>query len=375
MRTAHSALFLGLCLPFAALAAEPAALDAGAWSTSRGEHSYHRRTMSFRLGGQTYGVSYHCEVGPDGTFLNPGEGPVGMPFPTSENWYHSGFVFLSLNGQMVGASPLSSFEPAESGPRAMADMVWHHPLAEVRYRFLGLPGDDKLLLQIDLEPRQPLTDVKVVLRAYPSYFTGWNHRDGARRVLTPAGVVEEGKSQTLEPGQGWFGVLYDEVFDVDKGQGIGPCAFALLPVGFRKVTVQPAYYPVNLALDCDPAARQFRLAFWEFPKSGNHDVLARFPAAAEQARQVLGETDFAPGIQRQFEYASVRAEMERAKANEAVRKAMGGKLDEAAAWLESCAPLFEGKDAAIAATERFLAGYAKYGGILWDVRLAELLDF
>lgn len=337
---------------------------------------YRLRTAQFRLGPVTYGIKYQAAVKPDDpSFLDPVEGPVGMPYPVSENWYHSGFLFIELNGRRLDTAPLSSFEAAESGPRGVVDLVWHHPLAELRYRFLGLAEDDKLLLRVDLEPKVEVTSLRLILRAYPSFFTGWHKRAGARRMLTPGGVVEEGRHQTLSAEQGWWTVQYDEVFDVARGEGRGPCAMAAAPDGITSMRYAPDSYPTTITIDYEPTCRSLLLAFWDFSGQTNAEAIARFPAAAEEAVATLRTLDWTPALLRSFDPSALRAELARAGAKEAVRQQLGARLDEVTAWLDTCAPLFAGQEQAIAACEAFIAGWAKYGTFIWEIRLAELLDF
>ena len=334
------------------------------------------RTATFKLGPRTYALRYRARLtAGDPPTLDPIEGPIGLPGPASEGWYGGGFLFLRLNGQRVATVPLSSFTAAERGPRAVADLVWHHPLADVRYRFLGLGGDDKLLCRIDLEPKAELTSIELQLRAYPSYFTSWHKRVGARRVKTPGAVVEQGQHQTLPGDQAWWGVLYDEIFDPAKGEGKGPCAVAFDPAGLREVKVAPDSYPVTLTARFDPASTRLQMALWEFPGAPNQDVLDRFPQAADDAVAACGSIDWRPGLVNDFDYAGIKAEVQRAAKRQDLPKGLPPRLAEVIGWLDECAPLFETETAAITATERFLSGWEQYRDIVWELRLAELLNF
>jgi hypothetical protein len=344
-----------------------------------GDHSGHlfrRIAADFSFGRTPYAVSYQACVDPaHGDQVAPLEGYVGMPRPCSTGWYHSGFLFIQLNGQDIGTTPLSSMTVAESGRRAILDMVWHHPLANVRVRFLGLPAHDGLYCEIALEPKQEITSITVLARCYPSYFTSWNHRDGARRIQTPSTLVEQGRTETVPATDNWWAVYYDEVFDVAKGEGDGPCALMLLPQEASEVQFSPQSYPVDTRITYPPDQRRLHLAFWEYPGSPNADVLANMRRDATAIRGELETTDFTPAAVRDLDIAALRAEVERATQSEAVQAYLGERLAEVRSWLDESAPALQPQSAtpSIEAEEKLLASVGKYYGFMWEVRLAELL--
>ncbi|MBM3499302.1 MAG: hypothetical protein FJX74_11605 [Armatimonadetes bacterium] len=347
--------------------------------TGHGEHDGHRfhtRTAPFGFGAQPYAISYQaCVDAAHGDQVVPLEGYIGMPQPCSTNWYHGGFLFVRLNGQDIGAAPLSSMAVAESGTRAILDMVWHHPLATVRVRFLGLPDHDGLFCEIALDPRQELTTLEVSARCYPSYFTSWNRRDGARRVQTPGALIEQGTPATLPASEAWWAVYYDEVFDVANGEGDGPCALALLPQEAAEVEFRPTDYPVETRITYPPDRRRLHLAFWEFPGSPNAEVLARLRADGTALRAELETADFTPAAVRALDLAALRADVDRATRSEAVRAYLGERLTEVQTWVAEAAPAGEpaGDPLSIEAEEKLLASVGKYYGFMWEVKLAELL--
>lgn len=337
------------------------------------------RDATFGLGGETvYGIKYVAafdEANPDRAI--PVEGYIGMPRPSSENWYHSGFLFISINGQDIGTAALSSMMVTETGERAILDMVWHHPLASVRARFLGLPGGDCLYVEIAIEPRQEITELSIRARCYPSFFTAWHQREGARRIETPTTVVLQGERETVSAADNWWMVYYDEVFDVASGEGVGPCGMMVLPQEGAEVTLAPGSYAVDTRLDYPPTARRLRLAFWDFKGQTNEDVLRAMPTRAAAARRRLTKLDFTPEAIRSFDFASARAEMQRAGASEAVRVQLGHRLAEMQTWLAQAeAGLAERAEAPeVSAAEAMLQSIDQFHAFVWEVRLAELLDF
>lgn len=340
-------------------------------------HLFRSRDASLDTGAVRYVVKYCACVDPaHGDEVVPIEGYIGMPAPSAANWYHSGFLFVIINGQDIGRARLSSMVVAESGTRGILDMVWHHSLADVRVRFLALPQDDKLLVEVALDPKVEVQSLVLRTTCYPSYFTSWNHRDGARRVQTPSSLVRQGETTTLPAADNWWGVYYDEVFDVAKGEGDGPCGMLVLPEEAQELTVQATDYPVNTTISYRPQLRRLHLAFWDWTGHPNAEVLAAMPAAAERARAALQETDFTPATLREFDFAGARREVEQALASEAVRSQLGERLGQMQDWLAACEPLFAqpAVEQSIAGEERFLSAVGEYQQFSWEVKLAELLS-
>lgn len=379
----HSArtLLVVLGLLAGSFADEPARVRAsmGGWGESQdlreGKDGWtrRRRTATFDLGPVTYAVQYSGSRPPAGDVDDPGEGPIGLPRPTSEGWYHGGFVHVSANGRNLDPVPLSSFEMVETGDRAMAQMVFHDAQAALRVRFIGLPGDNKLLVEVAVDTAEPFRDLTLRLVAYPSYFTSHNKRVGARRTLTPAGVTVEDQPQDLKPEQAWWAVLYDEVFDPARGEGHGACAVATAPDTLASVRIEPRGYPSFVILKAKPGVKVVRFAVWEFPDEANAAAMARFPAAAEDALQTLRALDTTPAILKGYDPAEAEAELRAAEAEPALVKQFGPQLQAYAAWLQSARTVAAGGALGIVDEERFLLGYREQTDMLWELRLARLL--
>lgn len=333
-------------------------------------------TGRFQFGPRGYAIQYRVRQDKTTGKIDVIEGAVGMPLPCSCNWYHSGFLFIHLNGQDIALTPLSSMIVAESGERAILDLVWHHELANVRLRFVGLPNHDCLLCEVTLEPKQEIKSLSLTLRCYPSFFTSFYKRVGGRRVQTPTALVEENKRQRLAPTDGWWALYYDEVFDVARGEGEGPCAMLLLPDQPTEISYEPGGYAVNTVISYPPTTRNLRLAFWDFKGETNAAALARLKECADQIRGELQTLDFTPQAVRSFDLATLRAEVDRALQSDAVRKSLGPKLEQALEWMRQVEPALQtGAGAnAVEAQERLLQAQTTYRDFIWEVRLAELLQ-
>ena len=340
-------------------------------------HVMHTRDAMILCGKANYGVRYcACVDKAHGGKVVPLEGYIGMPHPSAANWYHGGFLCVVLNGHDIGTTPLSSMSIAQHENRAILDMVWHDELASVRVRFLGLPHHDNLVCEIAIEPKQEIKSFEVLLKCYPSFFTAAYRRDGARRIQTAAALVTQGRRATLPAKDNWWALYYDEVFDVAKGEGDGPCGLLLLPEQATEISFSPGSYAVGTQIACPPQTRRVRLAFWDFTGKTNADALARLRTGAGAVRKELAALDFTPDALRGVDVAAMRAEVKRAIESESVRKALGPKLTEVQAWLDQHAPLLEkrGPAAGIEAEERLLQSIDKYHDFSWEVKLAELLE-
>lgn len=335
------------------------------------------RQATLNLGDQRYAVSYKAaydESQPERAF--PIEGYIGMPSPCSSNWYHGGFLFVILDGQDIGNTPISSVTGAERGARGIVDMVWRHTLGDVRVRFLGGAGRDHLLCEVAVEPKQPLKSIAVKLRCYPSFFTSWHKRVGARRVQTPSSLIVEGKKFTASASTDWWAVYYDEVFDVAKGEGEGPCAMLLLPEEAGDIRFAPGDYAVETLIDYPPDRRRLHLAFWEFRGAANAEALERLQAGADTVRQELAAMDFTPRAAVDFDARAVLAEIERALASEGARALLGDTTQTIRTWIDEHAPVLLKDEAAqsIRTQEELLQSMDKYQEFMWEVKLAELLS-
>ena len=370
-----------LLSPLLGLAAEPTQ-DASVGTDgltlkpiTRGTQAAKKRAeqhFTFTLGESRYRIRYSVVVDPAKPGKGfPSEGYVGMPAPCSANWYHGGFVFVRINGRDIGGTMLHSGTVAETGRRAIADLVWDAKAARVRMRFAGLPGDDKLLCEIALEPKEPVKDLRISLRCYPSFFTAWHKRDGDRKIATPAATLNQGQRTELPAAKNWYAVYYDTVFDVAKGEGDGPCAAMFVPDAVRAVRFNVGGYAVATELICRPDARSIRLAFWDFRKRANQPVLDAFRRSADKWLKELRGFDFTPAAVRSFEPKAELAELDRLTRSPDVRKQLGKK---AGAYRQRIAALTK-PDAklGILAQAELLGLLAAYREFLWELKVAALL--
>ncbi len=382
MKTGHVFLSLACaaCAAATCLAADPIGASVGTTGLSlkpitRGKDAGKRRAeQSFVFHLPTrYTIRYVAIVDaeqPGKAF--PTEGYIGMPAPTSCNWYHSGFLFVRVNGQEIGRTKLRTAYVAETGARAIADLVWDAKPAVVRVRFAGRPGDDKLLCEVAIEPKEAIKSLRIGLRCYPSFFTAWHKRDGDRKIATPTTTLNQGQRVELPAAEHWYAVYVDTVFDVARGEGEGPCAMLVAPGAVEKVKFNVGSYAVSTELVCKPAARSVRLALWEFPKTANAPVLASFRQSSEQWLKELREFDFTPTAVRSFDPKAELARLDKLTRPPEVRKQLGAKADVFRKRIAAIKPT--GGKLGILEQADLLGLLAGYRDFLWELKLAELLS-
>jgi len=356
---------------------EPKERRLSAESKDHPGHLFREQNAIFDLGPIDYRIAWKACVDPaHGDKVAPLEGYLGMPGPSASNWYHGGFLAIVLNGRDIGTTPLSSMTVAEnSGGRAIMDMVWRDEAADVRARFVGLPGRDYLICEITLDPVAEITSVGLKLRCYPSFFTSWHKRDGARRVQTPASLVEQGSTETLPADENWWAVYYDEIFDVERGEGEGPCALLLPPGQATEIRLAPGGYSVETAIDFPADTRRIRLAVWDYHGRTNADALASMRAGADAVRRELEQADFTPEALTTFDVALAREEVQWALGSAPARELLGDTADEIEAWLADYAPALEAATggAGVRAQEDLLTAVSAYNDFRWQIRLSRLL--
>jgi len=330
------------------------------------------QAFTFALGKRLYRLRYVAAVDPaqPGKAF-PAEGYLGMPAPCSCNWYHGGFLFVRVNGRDVGEASLHAGLVAETGSRAIADLVWDAEPARVRVRFAGLPDDDKLLCEIALEPKEEVKDLRVLLRCYPSFFTAWHRRAGDRKVATPAGTLDQGQRVELPAAQHGYAVYYDTVFDVARGEGEGPCAALFGRGAIRAVKFDVGSYAVGTELVCRPDARSVRLAFWDMPNVANEAALASFRRSARTWADELHAFDFTPAAVRGFEPEAELATLGQLTRAPEVRTALGAKAEAYRKQIEALAS--RSGTLGILDENRLLGFLSGYREFLWELKLAALL--
>lgn len=327
----------------------------------------------------TYGLLYNScwdpSHGPGGA---EGGAYLGMPQPSSANWYHGGFLRLKINGDDLGTARLADWWAAESGRRASAKMHFAHARADVLISELLYPDDERLFVTIGLQPHGDITSLDLSLICYPSYFTYWNKRDGDRKAMTATETYPQadGKTISLSPATQWWTAFYDTIFDPAKGEGDGGCALAFVPEQIAAAEMVVGSYACTLDLKVKPGTRLVRLCFWDFNKRPNAEALAKLTAALPQTLEQLRGLDPLPLSLAEFDVATKAAAAKTTLGALAGREELEQKLtDQAAELTRLRQQLVDGKAADPAAAEKALQEQmAAFEQLLWDVKFFALIN-
>jgi len=286
----------------------------GGWKEGHKGHQWQEQSIALDSGKKCYTLKYRACADPS----HPGarateEGYIGMPTPSSANWYHSGFFFITVNGKDIGESPLIDMRVTETGARGACHMVWDTPDATVRVQFLLANGSDHLLSDVSwtAKPDKKVESINVRFNCYPSYFTSHNRRQGDRTVITPRIEKHETTSFDVAPNEDTYLLYLDGVFDVAKGEGDGPCAMMFLPEEIASGKINISNYPVGTNLKVVPAAKRLRFAFWDLMGTTNAVAKAYFKENASKLQQELRQTEFLPESILRFDPVASKAETDK----------------------------------------------------------------
>ncbi len=269
-------------------------------------------TIVIDTGARRYGLQYvvaHDKKRP-GVAI-PGEGYIGMPKPSNQNWYAGGFFDLQINGHTIGTTPVHAFLGRSNGSRGRVDYVFDTTWAVVRIRFVGLAGDDALYCQALLEPKTPIRALRLALRCYPSAYVS----KADRHVLTPVRDLAQGRRAALDLKREWWLLYYDRIFDAGyragSRTGAGPCA-VLWPRGQAKnARVDVGSYGVTTILNLDPGRRDFRFVFFDYRGVKNAAAIAALRGRAAALERALTAFSFADASVARWPFESKRAEAQK----------------------------------------------------------------
>jgi hypothetical protein len=339
-------------------------------------HEIVSRDATFRGGPVDYGIAYRsCWDPAHGPGVGYLEGTIGMPGPTAANWYHGGFLHLTLNGHNLGTTKLSDMWVSETGSRASLRLYWDTADATVLASFLTLPGDDRLYVALDLTPKVEIKELQVALQCYPSYFTYANKRTGDRKVLTATKTLNQDDNVAVDPASQWWLAFYDTVFDPARGEGDGGCAVAFRPEQVASAQVSVGSYGCTTTLRYAPGTRRLRLAFWDANKRANAVFLTDVQREVAATRDLLASLDFAPLALVSYDAATKRDAALKDLAPVAGNEPLAAKVKAAAdGVLAARQALQQAAGPSPAATEQGLReAIEAFEQLLWDVRFFVLI--
>ena len=280
------------------------------WGDHPGHVRHPRHTILATLdsGAERYGLRYSCCPHPSHA---PGvatpEGYIGMPLPSSANWYHNGFFRIIIDGTDVGTTPLAALRRTEVGRRGAVQFVWRRRDADVRATFLMLPQDPTLYAEAAAFPKGKLRSLEVALTAYP---VAYRH-DIDRWVVTPRRGIQQERKAVLDPAaESWLLCQDHALARTEKNRSWpGGCGLQFLPAEVAKATVSVHSYPVQVRIEAKPGRRRIRLAIWDFHKLTNGQAERWVRARAAQTAARLGSLDFTSPLLRGEGWPELRARL------------------------------------------------------------------
>ncbi len=199
-----------------------------------------------------------------------GSGRMGLSRPTGANWHESEMLDIRINGERFDFLPEhdEKVEIAE-GDVGKAMFSWENEAAKLRLNFYMFALDDKIFLEVLLEPRVDIDRLGITFRGFP----GSTNRDPRHVFYTPERRLEETGTVNLGlPGENWV-LLTDENMNYgEHDRAVGPCGIAYLPEGISSARISMGGFGSNLSLTCDPGARRFVFTLWEFPDMTNSEA-------------------------------------------------------------------------------------------------------
>jgi len=210
---------------------------------------------------------------------NEWRSPVGMPRPSNANWYQSGFYEVKFGRDANHQYKTEIGEVKAGEEQGSMTIIWHHPKARIATTLILLDGDDKLLLETELEPKAKFKSYAVKLRAYPSayaggYKAGMKTRD--RGGLTPKRELKrEAKADNmgyinarLAKDEPWV-LLLDKHYDVAANRCDGPCAAAYSPKEVLRADVSVQNYSCYFTARYPAKVTTSHLIVWDFKGMSN----------------------------------------------------------------------------------------------------------
>ena len=203
-------------------------------------------------------------------------------------WYECDFLQIYVDGKSLDNVAAREINVVQQGRRGIVDWVWRTASAETRARFVALPRDDKLYLEVSLRPRQPVQSLELRLQCSPG---DWRRtRPKERWLSTRKRHVRQGPRPVTIDTREEPWIFY---FEGKVRSFFGTCAVLFLPEEVPKAEVRLGERVLTTARVSPPATR-VRLLLWSFPSNYKkpEDAHAYLKANGERSLNDLRKFDF-----------------------------------------------------------------------------------
>lgn len=264
-------LFVTICLTLMAISAFGAVTvtDTGDRKEAVRGHNYSRvdRAISFNNNGQVpYVLRYVYINDPAYKTENPkavlpwigdptaGTAGLGM----SQPWYSRGFLGIEINGKLLTGTLAKEFKIVEQGKRGICDVVWSPEWADIRARFASMPDDDKLYVEVSINPKVQVSSLKLRFACMPGQ--GLPKRD--QWISTAERSVQHGPAPIVLDTKKEPWVFYYDT----QNTPTGACALLYAPEEVSGATVNiSANATAYTFLSYPASARKMRFVLYSFP--------------------------------------------------------------------------------------------------------------
>jgi len=216
-----------------------------------------------------------------------GAGPCTFRL-NSGAWYECDFLSIHVDGKALDNIAAREINVVQQGQRGTVDWVWRTPSAETRARFVALPRDDKLYLEVSLRPRRPVHSLQLRLQCSPG---DWRRTRAKERWLsTRKRHVRQGPQPVAIDTRDEPWIFY---FEGKVRSYFGTCAVLFLPEEVPRAEVQLGERVLTTA-KVSPPAKRARLLLWSFPPSYKRpeDAYAYLKANGKRLLDDLRKLDF-----------------------------------------------------------------------------------
>jgi hypothetical protein len=264
------ALLLTVGLTFMAAAAFGAVTisDTGAKEVRVNNYSRVNRTVTFNNNGPVaYNLSYSYINDPEYTKENPKAvlPQIGDPsayttgLGLNSSWYQSGFLGIEINGKSLNRTIAKEFKVVEQGKRGVYDIIWSPEWGDVRARFVSMQDDNKLYLEVSVDPKVQVSSLKLKFACMPGGVAPkkdeWFSTAERNVQHSPDIVAIDTKK---EP---WI-LFYDT-----QNTSAGTCALAYVPEEVSNVKVDiSANWTTYTFVSYPASTRKMHIVLYVFPE-------------------------------------------------------------------------------------------------------------